>query len=152
MNNINRNNILISLLIIILIVGLIFIIIILLSKFSNIDSVYDEMHSYKVQTPIKADGKNMNYCLPGCIRGTCEKNNNTKHIRKRCDYDFQCQYCQDRNSNMFYVNFDNERDIVPLYEEQNNLNKKEEKLLNDSITKNNIYIDQLNDKIKILNS
>lgn len=95
----NKNDILFSILIVIIIIIIIMIIILLLSKFSNIDKIDDEMHSYNVQPPIKAEGKNMNYCLPGCIRGMCKKNNSNNS----CKYDFQCQYCQDKDTNMFYV-------------------------------------------------
>ena len=146
----DRNNILFSILVVIIIIVIIMVIILLLSKFSNIDKIDDEMHSYYVQTPVKAEGKNMNYCLAGCIRGNCKKNNENNS----CKYDFQCQYCQDKDTNMFYVNFDNERTIVPIYEEErsNNLNQKQESQLNETIKKNNIYITQLNNKIDILNS
>ena len=106
------------------------------------------MHSYFTQEPIKADGEDMNYCLPGCIRGTCQKNNKNNY----CKHDFQCQSCQDEKTNMFYATFDDERNIIPLYEEEHKLSNKQELLLNNSIRKNNIYIDNLNDKIKILNS
>jgi hypothetical protein len=143
------DNILFSILVIIIIIIIIVLIISLLSKYSNIDDIDDEMHSYNVNTPAKANGKNMNYCLPGCVRGTCKENNNNNN----CKYDFQCQYCQDKDTNMFYVNFDNERTIVPLYEEERDdkLNNKQESELNESIKKNNIYINQLNHKIDMLN-
>ena len=146
----DKNNILFSILIVVIIIGIIMIIILLLSKFSNIDKIDDEMHSYYVQTPVRAEGKNMNYCLPGCVRGNCKKNN----VKNSCKYDFQCQYCQDKNTNMFYVNFDNERTIVPIYEEErsNKLNQKQESELNKTIKNNNIYITQLNNKIDMLNS
>ena len=114
----NLNNILFSILIIIIIIIIIILIILLLSKFSNIDTVDSESHSYYIHPPVHADGKNMNYCLPGCIRGTCQQNTNQQN---GCKYDFQCQYCQDKDTNMFYVNFDDERSIVPLYEEEHKL-------------------------------
>jgi hypothetical protein len=144
------DNILFSIGLIIILLVIIILIILLLSKYSNLDILdSEENHAYYVQTPAHADGKNMNYCLPGCVRGTCQKTKN----KNSCRYDFQCQYCQDSNTNMFYVNFDDERTIVPLYEEEEGiLTDKQENLLNDSIKENNIYIRQLNNKIRILNS
>jgi hypothetical protein len=103
---------------------------------------------YEVLTPIKGYGINMNYCLNGCIRGTCKKSN----LQNSCKYDFQCNYCQDRKTNMFYVDFNNEKEIVPLYEEESKLTKNQKDLLNDSIDKNNKYINELNKRIKIMNS
>ena len=145
----NKNNAIFSVLVVIIIIVIIISIMLLLSKFSSDNNDNnDEMLSYYVQTPIKDDGENMNYCLEGCIRGTCKKSN----LKNSCKNDFQCQYCQDKKTNMFYVNFDNEREIVPLYEEDNKLNEEEKLLLNESIKKNNIYIDQLNHRIEILNS
>lgn len=144
----NKNNTVFSILIVIIIIVIIIFMMLFLSKFSYNDNDYNEMLSYYVQTPIKDDGENMNYCLEGCIRGTCKKSNSNNS----CKNDFQCQYCQDKKTNMFYVNFDNEREIVPLYEEEDKLGDKEKLLLNESIKKNNIYIDQLNHRIEILNS
>jgi hypothetical protein len=144
------DNILFTIGLIILLLIMIILIILLLSKYSNLDILESEENNvYYVQTPAHADGKNMNYCLSGCVRGTCKKSNN----KNSCKYDFQCQYCQDNKTNMFYVNFDDERRIVPLYEEEEGvLNNSQENLLNDSIKENNIYIGQLNNKIKIMNS
>jgi hypothetical protein len=144
----NKNNTVFSILIVIIIIVIIIFMMLFLSKFSYNDNDYNEMLSYYVQTPIKDDGENMNYCLEGCIRGTCKKSNSNNS----CKNDFQCQYCQDKKTNMFYVNFDNEREIVPLYEEEDKLGDEEKLLLNESIKKNNIYIDQLNHRIEILNS
>ena len=98
--------------------------------------------------PLKDNAKNMNLCLPGCVRGTCTQPNKNKNF---CNYDFQCQYCQDKKTNMFYVNFDNEKEIVPIYEEKS-LNYKETELLNNLIKKDNDYIHLLNKQIKIFNS
>lgn len=106
-------------------------------------------HQYQVlNLPLKDKSQDMNYCLPGCIRGSCNPSNS----KNSCKYGFQCQYCQDRKTNMFYVDFNDEREIVPLYEEENKLNYKQKNRLNQSIEKNNEYIKLLNDKIKIMNS
>ena len=53
---------------------------------------------------------------------------------------------------MFYVEFNKEREILPLYEEQKNMNLSQITLLNQSINSNNKYIDQINNKLKIINS
>ena len=106
-------------------------------------------HEYKVlNLPLKDKSQDMNYCLPGCVRGSCKPNNS----KNSCKYGFQCQYCQDRKTDMFYVDFNDERTIVPLYEEESQLNYNQKNRLNQSIEKNNQYIQLLNDKIKIMNS
>ena len=107
----------------------------------------NETEEYKVLTPLKGDGKNMNLCPTGCIRGSCSNKSSDN-----CKYDFQCQYCQDATTNMFYVEFNKEREILPLYEEQKNMNLSQITLLNQSINSNNKYIDQINNKLKIINS
>lgn len=146
----NNNNYIYTGIIFIVIIIFILIMILLYSKFAHLENIEDEMLSYEVLTPIKSNGKNMNYCLEGCVRGTCNTQNNSN--KNSCKYDFQCQYCQDKKTNMFYVNFDNEKNIVPLYEEESILNNDEKNLLNNSIIKNNKYIGQLNNRIKIMNS
>jgi hypothetical protein len=99
--------------------------------------------------PIKGDSsKDMNYCLDGCVRGACKLSSNNP---KSCKYDFQCEYCQDKDTNMFYVDFNQEREILPLYEEQKNLNYSQDQLLNDQIEENNEYIKKLNKQIRIDN-
>ena len=106
---------------------------------------YKGMKSYQVLTPIKDNGRHMNLCPSGCIRGVCNNGGN-------CKYDFQCQYCQDPRTNMFYVNFDKEREILPVYEESKNLKKREKRLLNEVIEENNEYIDKLNKDIMKYNT
>lgn len=146
MNKKNRTNILLTILIFILIIIGLYTIVILFSKFGYKS---DGNKEYKVLPSIKDDGKNMNLCLPGCVRGACNKSNKSNS----CKYDFQCDYCQDKDTNMFYVNFETEKDkeIVPLYEEEK-LNNNQSELLNKSINKNNVYITELNKKIKIMNN
>jgi len=145
----NNKNYIYSGVIFIVIVIFILIMVLLYSKFAHLENIDDEMLSYQVLTPIKSNAKNMNYCLDGCVRGACNKKNSKKNS---CNFDFQCQYCQDKKTNMFYVNFDDEKNIVPLYEEESLLNDDQKILLNKAIKKNNIYIDQLNSRIKIMNS
>ena len=146
------NNIIYTILIILLIIFIIVVICIFIAKFGNldIDEESDEMKQYKVLMPIKGNGKNMNMCLERCVRGVCKKSNS----KKSCKHDFQCQYCQDKSTNMFYVDFNNnlEREIVPPYEESEKLNYSQKSALNESIEKNNKYIDKLNKRIKLINS
>jgi hypothetical protein len=103
---------------------------------------------YEVLLPYKGNGKGMNYCLSGCNRGVCKNTNN----KDNCKYDFQCQYCQDKVTNMFYVDSNNQKEILPLYEEEEKLNNSEKDVLNELILKNNKYIHELNNKIRLLNS
>ena len=119
-------------------------------KLNKNTSINEEgIHEYNVETPIKASGKNMNYCKPGCVRGVCNRKDLTKN---HCIHDFDCNYCQDKDTNMFYVNFNNDRYIIPLYEEEHKLNKNQVSQLNKDIKINNNYIHQLNNKIKLINS
>jgi len=159
----NSNNTFFSIIILFIILALIFVLIYFVSKNINNPDI-NGMKEYKVldtgdaKLPLKGNGKNMNNCLPGCIRGVCNKRKNGSEGRvgggNNCKYDFQCQYCQDVKTNMFYVNFDNEREIVPLYEEEkeHKLPLKQKDLLNDEIKKNNEYIHKLNDRIKHIES
>lgn len=135
---------------IIIIIFVILFVILFIAMFAKLVSeVNNGMQQYQVlNLPLKDKSQDMNYCLPGCVRGSCNPNNS----KNSCKYGFQCQYCQDRKTNMFYVDFNDEREIVPLYEEENKLNYKQKNRLNQSIEKNNEYIKLLNDKIKIMNS
>ena len=84
---------------------------------------------YTVLPPIKGDGTNMNMCLDGCIRGTCKRTKNP--TSKNCKYDYQCQYCQDKKTDMFYVDtdLDIEAEIKPIYEEEHMKKNKIDKLI-----------------------
>ena len=144
----NKDNIMFTILVTIIIIILVTLILLLLYKYSYIIDKEKGMKSYNVEMPAKDEGKNMIHCLKGCVRGTCKNNG----LDGSCKYDFQCQYCQDMKTNMFYVNFDNERKIVPLYEEEDKLNYNQQLKLNDSINKNNNYISELNKKIILFNS
>jgi len=143
-------NILYTFIIILLIIISIIVIIKLFSKFNINKNKRDGLYSYDVLTPIKGDAKNMNYCLGGCVRGSCDTQNKSKNS---CKYDFQCSYCQDKDTNMFYVNFNNaaKKEILPVYEEEN-LNYDQTTILNKEIIKNNKYIDKINERIEIMNS
>jgi hypothetical protein len=149
----NKNNTGYTYTIIILVLLVFFIIFIIevYSKFSKPDIADQEMGMYDVQESVHGNGKNMNQCLQGCVRGVCNRNKNGNN-NNSCKYDFQCQYCNDKNTNQFYVDFNDERRIIPLYEEQNKLTNEQDNALNKSIYKNNQYINMLNHKIEIMNS
>jgi glutaredoxin len=147
-NKFKSNKILQSIFIIIIIILLIIILIMLIKKFSPISKVDSEMHEYDIMTPLKGESENMLKCPKGCIRGVCNKTNN----KDGCKNDIDCQYCKDDKTNMFYVNFDNEKNIIPLLEEEHQLNLTQRDLLNNSIKDNNHYIHELNEKIKKMNN
>ena len=141
-------NILYSFLILLAIIVLIFLLCALIKKFSPFNKIDEEMHEYDILTPLKDKGKYMNPCPVGCIRGTCDKKKN----KNNCKYDFQCQYCDDSKTQMFYVNFDEERHIVPLYQEEHKLSNNQTDDLNSTIKNNNEYIRKLNISIRKMNS
>lgn len=148
--NSKKSNMLYVIFIFIIIILIVIGIVQLYSKFSKSTTFTSEsdksMGIYDVQMPIKGNGQNMNNCLKGCVRGSCNKS------EKGCKYDFQCQYCQDTKSNMFYVEFNDERHILPLYQEEEQLSALQDMKLNKMIMKNNQYIDLLNQKIIKMNS
>jgi len=150
MNNKNsknsKNNILYNLLIFIGIIVIIVIIVQIYFKFTNNNYSESKMKEYNIQLPIKDDAKNMNNCPRGCIRGACNKKVGG------CSYDFQCQYCRDDKTNMFFVDMNDERPIQALLEEEEKLNIAQKNRLNEEIEKNNQYIELLNKKIVMMNS
>ncbi len=100
--------------------------------------------------PRSGDGKNFLLCPKGCDRSMCkEKNTKEGH----CQYDFQCQYCEDRHTHQFYVggNYENETKIIPTYE-QNPIREEDISPLNKDIEENNKYVNQLNEKIRQYNN
>jgi hypothetical protein len=153
------NNLLYSLIALFFIIILITILCFVIYKFSPINNIDSEMHEYNVllknnnvslknnnvSLPLTGNGNNMNWCPSGCVRGTCTKG-------KECVYDFQCQYCEDKKTKMFYVNFDQERNILPLLEEQKRLSEPQKDDLNMTIQDNNNYIKKLNIEIRKMNS
>ena len=144
--NINKNNIIISIIILFLLLIFVLIIVLLYLKINNY--ILDPIKKAYDTEPAKGNGKNLNMCQPGCVRGICNK---LKDINS-CKYDFQCNMCQDRITNMFYINSNKEKYIQPNYEESKNLNYTQTKLLDKKIDENNIYIKDLNNLIKKLNS
>ncbi len=111
---------------------------------------YEKIKEYEIKMPKKGDGKNFLYCPKGCDRGVCkDKKQGENRVKDHCQFDFQCQYCEDRNTHMFYVggNFENERDILPTYT-QPKIQLSDYEKLNKRIDENNQYIQQLNKNIK----
>lgn len=142
------SNIGLTIVLFILIIIVIFIIVIIFAKIHAIYNPYKGILEYNIQMPYKYNGRGMNFCLPGCVRGVCDMSSSADNA---CNYNFQCSKCQDRSTNMFYANFNNEREIIPIYEEEETLTYNEAKVLNKAIVKNNKYINLLNNKIEILN-
>lgn len=144
--NNDKYNIIFSIIILFSLLIFIFIIVLLYSKINNY--ILDPIKkAYNIE-PAKGNAKNLNICQPGCIRGICNK---TKDINS-CKYDFECNMCQDRITNMFYINSNKEKYIKPIYEESKNLNYTQAKSLDKEIDENNIYIKDLNNLIRKLNS
>ncbi len=100
---------------------------------------YEKIKEYEIKMPKKGDGKNFLYCPKGCDRGVCkDKKQGENRVKDHCQFDFQCQYCEDRNTHMFYVggNFENERDILPTYT-QPKIQLSDYEKLNKNIKKEN---------------
>ena len=90
-------------------------------------------------------------CPKGCVRGVCNKSSSDED-KDSCKYDFQCDYCKDNKTDQFYIDLNNNREIIPLYYTSKNMDKDDIYKLNDMINKNNKYIQALDEKIKIMNS
>jgi predicted transport protein len=144
--NVNNNTFSIIISIIIIIVLLLFII----YYYSPIIKIDNKVHSYNIHN-LKGTSDHMLSCPNGCIRGVCNKNN-SNNKNNTCNYDFNCQYCIDKNTKNFYVNFNKERNIIPVLEEEENLNLSQKTLLNNYIQENNNYIKELNTEIKNYNN
>jgi len=128
---------------------IIFLVIIIIGVFLKFTHFYDNtIDSYQIWMPISDNAKNMNKCPFGCVRGSCNKSNSNNG----CKYNFQCEYCKDRITNQFYVEFNDERNILPLYAEEEELTNRQKTELNKSIDKNNKYIKELNKRIMILDN
>ena len=107
---------------------------------------YKGMKQYNFLYPKSFIAKNIDKCPPGCVRGVCSVNNNLGN----CQNDFQCSYCADEETNMFYVDFDNRGNILNNYDK--NTNNKQTLTLNDQIEESNDYINDLNIHIRDINS
>ncbi len=105
---------------------------------------------YEITTPHQGDGKNFIKCPIGCSRGVCvDKEKNKEGKIGICQYDFQCQYCEDAGTGQFYVsgNYDNQKKIIPTYE-QKEIREDDFDRLNQDIQKNNDYVKKLNEEIQ----
>ena len=149
-NNIQKNNLIANISIfVILILLLVFIGNYIIKVVKEKEDA--ELKKYKITMPVKGNGQNMNKCPFGCIRGACAHKNNNNKLSHMCTFDYQCQYCNDRKTNMFYVSGDYEYDkeINPKYAEHQKPTELDN--LNKSIKNNNKYIDELNTSIKKMN-
>ncbi len=131
---------------ILLLLVVIIIVIMIISFFAKITT---DNYMKDIMMPIQGKSFGLKDCPKGCIRGTC---NGKGDGNKSCKYDFQCDYCKDKKTGMFYVDFDNDREILPLYDESKNMNKDDIHKLNDMINKNNDYIKKLDEKIEMINN
>lgn len=103
---------------------------------------------YDIVMPRQGDGRNFIACPIGCERGVCINKNKEGKIGT-CQYDFQCQYCEDKITKQFYVggNYENEKKIIPTYE-QPKIRDDDFDILNKDIEKNNDYVKKLNEEIQ----
>lgn len=105
---------------------------------------------YEIVMPRQGDGRNFIKCPIGCRRGVCiDKEKNKEGKIGICQFDFQCQYCEDEGTHQFYVggNYANEKKIIPTYE-QKEIRDDDFDLLNKDIQKNNEYVKKLNEEIQ----
>jgi hypothetical protein len=138
-----------NIIIIALIICALFFIIYYIINHTNIYNKKEtETHTYNI-TKGNLASPYLDVCKKGCTRGVCRtKNSNSKEL---CKYDFQCNYCKDRNTKNFYVDLTNYEEVQPIYSVQEELNNKQRNSLNVEIEENNDYIDDLNDKIRKYN-
>lgn len=105
---------------------------------------------YEITMPRQGDGRNFIKCPIGCQRGICvDKEKNKEGKIGICQFDFQCQYCEDGATGQFYVggNYANEKKIIPTYE-QKVVRDDDMDRLNNDIQKNNEYVKKLNEEIQ----
>jgi hypothetical protein len=103
---------------------------------------------YEIVMPRQGDGRNFIKCPIGCHRGVCVDKNKEGKIGF-CQFDFQCQYCEDGATGQFYVggNYENEKKIIPTYE-QKVVRDDDMDRLNKDIETNNEYVKKLNEEIQ----
>ena len=112
---------------------------------------------YDIVLPYMKSAKDAIICPIGCVRGRCNKINTNQNTttttatnQNNCKYDFQCNYCQDKDTTLMYVDFNNNRTLQPIYEEEG-LSPFQKRTLNDEIDDNNKYIKELNKTIMTVN-
>ena len=105
-----------NIIIIALIICALFFIIYYIINHTNIYNKKEtETHTYNI-TKGNLASPYLDVCKKGCTRGVCRtKNSNSKEL---CKYDFQCNYCKDRNTKNFYVDLTNYEEVQPIYDEQ----------------------------------
>ena len=134
--------------IIIILVGLYY----LINKTNIITPKYEELNTYTIQQIPKGNSsENMDMCKQGCVRGRCTHKNTNKNTKNGCKYDFQCNYCKDKETDQFYIDLTNYEELQPIYDEQKKISTSQTEDLNNIIQENNEYINELNDKIQDYN-
>lgn len=113
---------------------------------TNLIVNYKGKKEYNFTYPKSFIAENIDQCPAGCIRGVCNVNDKVGN----CLNDYQCSYCADEETNMFYVDFENRGEILHEYNKSTDNNKT--KTLNEKIKENNEYIYDLNNHIKDINS
>lgn len=149
MNNKSNNKILNLLVIVFIVILLLFIVYFVVTYTNNINKIEEETRVYKI-TKGNLASPDLDLCKKGCVRGVCKtKKSNSNDL---CKYDFQCNYCKDRRLNNFYVDLTNYEEVLPSYDVQEELSKKQTSDLNYEISENNEYIEDLNKKIRKYNN
>ena len=117
---------------------------------NNTNNKYKNLpfHSY-----YSGKSKHMKKCPNGCIRGRCDYN---KYCRdhfppypKCCAFDFQCNYCKDVDTGLYYIQPGYDDNIENKYNKQ--MNESQTEIMNRDIKNNNQYINRINRKIKNIN-
>ena len=128
---------------------ILFLVIIFIYGIILLTNVNVEEKKYDIILPYMKSAKDAISCPTGCIRGRCTNTNSTLN-KNKCKYDFQCNYCQAKDTSMMYVDFNNNRTLQPIYEEEG-LSPFQKRTLNDEIDDNNKYIKELNKTIMTVN-
>ena len=148
-SNSNSNmNILNIVIILLILIALIFIVYYLINHTNLFYKKETDTRVYNI-TKGNVASPYLDVCKLGCTRGVCKtKNSNSKDF---CKFDFECNYCKDRNTRNFYVDLTNYEEVQPAYSVQKKLSNNQRKSLNNEIEENNEYIDDLNDQIREFN-
>jgi cell division protein FtsL len=107
LNNIKKNNktIMYHLFLFMIILLVLIIFFLFIAKFINMYSSDNttETKEYQILPPQNGNIDNMNNCMEGCHRGKCTGEKDMNKNSNSCKSDYQCQYCKDPKTNMFYV-------------------------------------------------
>lgn len=134
------------LLTIFIIIGIIFSILIVQYYYPN-----NKLNIINFQSIYKDNSKNLKNCPKGCIRGVCsnKSNNNSSQY---CKYDFNCNYCNDVDTENYYLDTVSNPKLTQKYNSiQQELNENNINDINKKIKEQNIYINKLNQQIKKMN-